>query len=149
MKSFYTAKTRPQGGFFNFLVALFIAAFFVIFLGGITARKYIPRLTPSPSPSTFFKLASPSAIVTDPAGGVYPVNELLVSLIPGKTMADAVKVVDLVHGKVIGVVSSINLYQIEVPASTIAELESIMAILRTRTDLGIDGVSRDFLIPVE
>lgn len=96
---------------------------------------------------TFVKIASPADIITDPDGGVYPINEILVSLLPGATIDDAIIVANTIGGRIVGLVSSINLYQIEVPTRTIEGLEAIIDTLRGRTDLKIDGVFRNFLLP--
>ncbi len=94
---------------------------------------------------TGFKIAKPEDIITDPDGGVYPINEILVSLMPEATILDAQDIVASINGRVVGVVSSINLYQIEVSASTIQELENLINALRTNPQ--IDGVFRNFVVP--
>lgn len=97
---------------------------------------------------TTIKASRPEDIITDPDGGVYPINEILVSLTSDATQNDAQAIADLINGRIVGVVSSINLYQIEVQTKTIEELENIINNLHSRTDLKIDGVFRDFIFPV-
>ena len=96
-----------------------------------------------------FKTVTSADIVTDPDGGVYPINTVLVSLTSTSTFDNALQVASVVGGKIVGLVASINLYQIEMPAKTITELEVVINSLRTRADLGVDGVFRDFLLPID
>jgi len=95
------------------------------------------------------KIALPEDIIEDPDGGVYPLSELLVLLTPDATPEDALVVANEINGRIVGVVQSINLYQIEIPVATIEDLESLIIILRGRTDLKVDGVFRDFLVPID
>jgi len=95
------------------------------------------------------KIAKQEEIITDPGGGVYPINILLVSLTPDATLEDALKVAQSINGRIVGNVSSINLYQIEVQTRTIEELEDIINTVRSRTDLKLDGVFRDYLLPID
>ena len=95
------------------------------------------------------KIAKQEEIITDPEGGVYPINILLVSLTPDAAFEDALKVAQSINGRIVGNVSSINLYQIEVQTRTIEELEDIINTVRSRTDLKVDGVFRDYLLPID
>jgi hypothetical protein len=96
---------------------------------------------------TGFKIAKPENIIIDSDGGVYPINEILVSLAPEMTMFDAQNIAASINGRVTGVISSINLYQIEVPARTIQELEALIVSLRTNPK--ISGAFRDFILPMK
>jgi len=98
---------------------------------------------------TGVKIAKQEEIITDPGGGVYPINILLVSLTPDATLEDALKVAQSINGRIVGSVNSINLYQIEIKTRTIEELEDIINTVRSRTDLKVDGVFRDYLLPIE
>lgn len=96
---------------------------------------------------TVVKVVKPEDIITDPNGGVYPVNEILINLVPSSTFQDAVNISSVVNGRVVGVVSSINLYQVEVPVNTISGIESALTTLQNLLDPKIEGVFRNFLVP--
>ena len=98
---------------------------------------------------TGVKIAKQEEIITDPEGGVYPISILLVSLTPDATFEDALNVAQNINGRIVGSVNSINLYQIEIKTRTIEELEDIINTVRSRTDLKVDGVFRDYLLPIE
>jgi len=118
--------------------------------GKILARKVrVGKGTVMSIGQAAVKIAQPSEIITDPGGGVYPINTILVSLLPGATTEDALKMTQAVNGRIVGEVSSINLYQVEVQTRTIEELEALIAALRGRTDLKVDGVFRDYLISIQ
>ena len=61
-------------------------------------------------------------VVFDPAGGIYPVNQLMLRLVTGASRADAEEIAESVGGAVIGYLPITELYQLEVPTRTIAEL---------------------------
>ncbi len=114
--------------------------------GQILARKIkIEKNSILSREQTGFKIAKPEDIITDPDGGVYPINELLVSLTPEATILDAQTIAASVNGRIIGIVSSINLYQIGVPAGSIQELENLISILRSNPK--VEGVFRNFVVP--
>lgn len=75
---------------------------------------------------SFSTLPDPEKVVVDPNGGIYPVNQLLVNLIDEATRDDAEEIANNVGGKIIGYFPSPNMYQLEVPAVTIEQLESII-----------------------
>lgn len=118
--------------------------------GQILARKVkVEKNSILSLEQTAIKITKPENIIIDPDGGVYPINILLISLIPNATFEDALKVAQSINGRIVGNVSSINLYQIEIQTRTIEELESIINTVRLRTDLKIDGVFRDYLLPID
>ncbi|MBI2122020.1 MAG: hypothetical protein HYT98_02755 [Candidatus Sungbacteria bacterium] len=96
---------------------------------------------------TGFSIARPEDIITDPDGGVYPINELLISLTPEATILDAQAIAISISGRIIGIVSSINLYQIEIPVGSIQELENLISMLRSNSK--VDGVFRNFVIEMQ
>ena len=55
-----------------------------------------------------YRITNSADIITDPDGGVYPINEILISLTPEATFNDAQRVADEINGRIIGVVSSVN-----------------------------------------
>lgn len=94
------------------------------------------------------KITNPANIITDSNGGVYPINEILVSLIQDATLQDAKIVARSINGRIVGVINSINLYQIEIQARTISELENLINNLRAnQVNLKIDGIFRNFSFP--
>ena len=115
--------------------------------GQILARKVKvgKGIVVSRDETTIF-ITKPQDIVTDPGGGVYPINELLLNLAAAATPADAVRIAASVGGRVIGGISDINLYQIAVPTTNIQSLESAMATINSSGDPAIEGVSRNFVV---
>ena len=98
--------------------------------------------------AAFSQPSDPTQIVEDQDGGVYPINTILVLLVPDATIHDAAAVAQAVGGRVVGIAPATNLFQIDIPTASIAELETLIAQLRIRTDLKVDGVFRDYLFPV-
>lgn len=81
------------------------------FRGQVLARKVkVGKDSILSRETTAIKASRPEDIVTDPDGGVYPINEILVSFTLDATLADAQNVAFLINGKIVGIVSSINLY---------------------------------------
>ncbi len=96
---------------------------------------------------SFVSMPDPASIVTDPEGGVYPVNEIIISLVPSATRIDAEKIAQGLGGRISGIISSINLYQLRIPTATISELQSVLADLRNNSS--VEHAFRDFLISTE
>lgn len=121
-----------------------------ILRGQVIAKKIkVGRESVISKEKTAVKIAKTEDTIIDPNGGVYPVNEILINLTPDSTFKDAVDIVSMVNGRVIGMVSSINLYQVEIPANTTPEIESILTILQNLADPRIEGVFRNFLVSVD
>jgi len=99
--------------------------------------------------ATLTKLTKQEDVISDPNGGVYPINEILLDLTATSTLSDAIEIATVVNGRVVGIISSINLFQIELQSSTIIELESVLSSIRDLSDFRIEGVFRNFIIPVE
>ncbi len=71
-----------------------------------------------------FKVPEAASIVATTAWGEVPANQLIVVLKEGADYKDAERVAEAVGGSVVGEVEFINLYQIEFPGSTEAELQA-------------------------
>ncbi|MFZ1827687.1 MAG: S8 family serine peptidase [Candidatus Competibacteraceae bacterium] len=80
-------------------------------------------------------------VVSDPRGSVYPVNQLIVLLADNRTRSDANQVAASVSGTVVGDMTVARAYQLEVPASTISELD--VMIDRLKSDFRVAGVTRN------
>ncbi len=120
------------------------------FRGQIVARKVkMGKGSILSREKTVVKGAKPEDIVTDLNGGVYPVSEILINLTLDSTFEDAVEIASVINGRVVGVVSSINLYKVEVSVNTISGIESVLTVLQNLSDPRIEGVFRNFLVPVE
>ncbi|WP_411727131.1 S8 family peptidase [Methyloglobulus sp.] len=91
--------------------------------------------------ASFSTLPDPDKIITDPEGAVYPVNQLLILLNEGYSRSDADNIASSINGRIIGVIPLGNMYQLEVPADTIQELESFIDLLRT--DLRVKAVTQN------
>jgi subtilisin family serine protease len=86
-------------------------------------------------------------LVTDPEGGVYPVNEIVMTLKEGTTIADAEELAELVNGVVINSFVTTNYYLLEVPTTSIEELEVVMDVLES--DPRVDfTVTNDLYYPL-
>src|SRR3972149_6842596 len=83
-----------------------------------------------PTNENYIKPVVPSKIVEDD-GMVYPVNQVLVVLKEGYSKTDAENIASPINGKVVGVILSLNLYQLEVPAESISELNMIISTIRS------------------
>ena len=88
-------------------------------------------------------------IIVDPAGGVYPISELLVTLRDDATPVDAEQIAASVNGRIVGTIASTNLYQIVIPATAIAQIEAALTQLQHSGNPLIEGVSRNFVISVD
>ncbi len=78
----------------------------------------------------FSKDPDPNKIVSDPRGGIYPVNQLIVLLAENRTRNDANQVAASVGGTVVGDFTVAEAYQLEVPATNIDELDVIISQLK-------------------
>ena len=84
----------------------------------------------------------PEQLVSDPRGGVYAVNRVFVNLEDSATHCDAETLTMLVHGKIVGFYPSANIYQLEVPTTTIDELDAV--ITRLESDSRVESASQNF-----
>lgn len=72
-----------------------------------------------------------STLVSAESGGIYPVDEALIQLVDGALRADADEIAASVGGVAVGFIPSVNLYQLTVPATTIAELDAVLSTLES------------------
>lgn len=82
-------------------------------------------------------------IVRVKPGDSFVVNELLLSLVSSTTLEDAMSIAESINGRIIGIVASINLYQIEVDTRNVEDLENLILNLESRLDPKIVGISRN------
>ena len=102
--------------------------------GGVVSRELMT-----------IKVAKPEDIITDPGGGVYPINEILVSLTPTATISDAQKIASSIGGKIVSIIPP-TLYKIEIRTKTIKELEDKLDALRNSNNPLITGIFRNFVM---
>lgn len=76
-------------------------------------------------------ISDPQKIIESPSGPIFPVNEILVDLIPETTPEEANEIILTVNGRTIGFIESINMYQIEIQVADEQELDSLIAVLET------------------
>jgi Subtilase family len=70
-----------------------------------------------------------NAVVQDSNGDVFPVNELILDLVPGATQQDAVFLSQEVGGSLVGFVPSINSYQVRLQSNSITALDAAISLL--------------------
>ena len=70
-----------------------------------------------------------SIFFVDPDGGVYPVNEILISVVDGTTEEDVEALAALIAGEVFASFPEINAYFLSFPSLTLADLNSARLIL--------------------
>ena len=87
--------------------------------------------------ASFSSLPDPEKVVIDPNGGVYPVNELLITFKDDVTRKETESLIQSIGGSVIGYTPSIELYQVEVPTSSIAELDALIQQLEADSSIDI------------
>lgn len=71
----------------------------------------------------------PATLVEDPRGSTYPINRAVLHMAEHVTRAEVEALAAAHHGRLVGAVPSINLYTLEVPTTTMAELDALLALL--------------------
>lgn len=104
-----------------------------------------PTVAPTASPIAVAIPASASVVKTRRWGSV-PVNQLIVVLNEGRTAADAEAVASAVGGKVVGALPKVRLYQLEVTATSEAELLAARRLVRAEAAVAIVTVNQG-LVP--
>lgn len=86
-------------------------------------------------------------LVQDPEGGLYPVNEIELSLVDGTTIDDAQRLAKLVHGTIFKLFLDTNTYYLIVPTSSILELEN--AIHTLELDPSVDYATTNDVVQLD
>lgn len=121
-----------------------------IFRGQILARKVKIEKGSVLSRETFFvKDSDPTKIIIDQDGSQFLVNEILVNFIDDATLLDAQIVANLVGGRVVGVDSTTNTYQIEVLTTTAENLAVKIQSIRQLNDPLIEGIFRNYVLNID
>jgi len=87
-------------------------------------------------------------VVTDAEGASYPVNRLVMTLFDNATRADADEIAASIRGIIVGFVPGINVYEIEVPASTANQLTTIILGLENSGDPRIRSLLRNYILNI-
>jgi hypothetical protein len=85
------------------------------------------------------------ALLVDPSGAVVPGDQVLVVLRPGSDRAVAERVAATVSGEVVGQIELIDMWQIRIPPTDLAGLDTVIASLVTLDDVELasrNGTSR-------
>jgi len=85
-------------------------------------------------------------IVSAPEGERFVVNQIVLQLIPDGTFEDALIITNSINGRIVGSISSINLYQIEVTTRTVDELDVLIQQLIAQQNLKIKSVSKNNIL---
>lgn len=89
--------------------------------------------------------SNPANVIESVAGPIFIVNEILLDLTQDATIVDANAIASSVNGKILGFIEAINMYQLQVPTFSEAELESLVQSLETSANPKIERVLPNFI----
>ena len=75
----------------------------------------------------------PADIITTDEGASFVKNQVIIKLVPNAAISDAMIIAKSVNGSMIGIIPSINLYQLLVPTETVEELENTIEIIKNNS----------------
>ena len=96
--------------------------------------------------TTFSKESNPDKIVTDNSGDKIIVNEIVLVLSQDATLSDAERIAAVANGRITAIVSSINLYKIEVNATTVAELNNLIKHIQNLNDPKVEIITTNNVV---
>jgi hypothetical protein len=96
----------------------------------------------------FVKESDPAKVIIDTDGSQFLVNEIIVNLTDGATFSDAQNIANLISGRIVGLIQSMNAYQIEVLTNSPEELKNKIQTIRQSNNPLIDGVLRNYLLNI-
>jgi len=115
--------------------------------GQILSRKVMVGKNSIVSKEEYFSKDSKNVkIITEPGDIRYVSNQIMLDLIDEATFTDAQNIANIVGGKIVGFVSSVNGYQIEVTANTSQELSTKIQTLRQSNNLMVEGIFRNYIM---
>lgn len=118
--------------------------------GQILARKVkIEKESVLSREEFFVKDSDPTKIIIDQDGSQFLVNEILVNFTGSATLLDAQVIANLVGGRIVGVDSTTNTYQIEVLTTTAEDLAVKIQSIRQLDNPLIEGVFRNYVLNIE
>ncbi len=88
----------------------------------------------------------PEDVVFTSEGAMFIVNQIIMQLIPGTTFADADIIANSINGRVVGIVPSINLYQIKISTRTVEELDNLIQQIISQQNPKIKIVTKNEII---
>ena len=94
----------------------------------------------------FVKESDPKKVIIDQDNSRFLVNEIMVNFTDVATLLDAQNIANLVDGRIIGFIKSVNAYQIEVITDTPEELETKIQLVRQLSHPLVEGVFRNYLL---
>ena len=120
------------------------------FRGQILARKVRIEKESILSREAFFvKDSDPAKIIIDQDGSQFLINEILVNFANNATLLDAQVIASLINGRIVGVDSTTNTYQIEVLTATAEDLAVKIQSIRQLNSPLIEGVFRNYVLNIE
>lgn len=93
---------------------------------------------------SFTYVTSPENIITDSQGAIYAVNEVLLNMADGTTLADVLEIAEFIGGQAVGIVDTYEIYQILVSTQSEAELAAVFDVLENLNDPRMDGMYRNY-----
>lgn len=91
------------------------------------------------------KELDPTKVIIDSEKSIYPTNEVIVNFTSDASVVDAQSIANLVNGIIIGYIGFANAYQIQVPASTEAELDAIITQIKSLNNPKVEGAFPNFI----
>jgi len=115
---------------------------------GVLTRSQSPIVTVTLAPPSFAKAPDPGTLVKDaPNHNPFPVNQLVFAVPPNTPAATITNIVNTVNGTVVGFSSTSNLYQVQVPATTITQLNQ--AIATVASNPAVTGSTKNYVANLE
>lgn len=87
-----------------------------------------------------------SEIISTDDGARFVVNQIILQLTPNGTLDDANAIANTINGKIVGIIPSINLYQISVQTAMARELDILIQQLVSQQNPKIKNVSKNIIL---
>lgn len=95
---------------------------------------------------SFVKESDLTKVVQGDDGARFLVNEITFALSETSTPQDAIELVEVIDGTIIGHIVTINRYKVEITTETIEELEEAIEKLEDLNDSRIESITKDYMM---